>query len=591
MNTVRSISPQSVHQSIHCPARVSTKLRSAWLQSCRQAAWGLLILASACAPASQESAEPVVDSTTTSSDLRFTQVVADTGIEFVHNTGAFGEKWLPETMGSGVIVFDYDNDQRPDLLFLNGTRFPGRPGNTATPKLYRNRGPWSFADVTIAAALDLDRYCLGGAAGDLDNDGDQDLYLTCLGNDLLLENQDGVFAEIGADHGISQDYEFGSSVALLDADNDGLLDIVAARYVTWTPETDLFCTLDGESKSYCTPESYPGASPRFYRGLGEMRFEDQSSASGIAHPDAKALGIATADFDRDGDLDIAVASDTQPNLLYLNQGDGTFKEVGVPSGMAFSETGIARGGMGIDAVDFDRTGHPSLLIGNFANEMVGLFHNEGNLLFVDIAPTTDLGRNTLLSLTFGAFFFDFDLDGWSDAFFANGHLEPEIENVQPNVKYRQPLQLFRNRNGELQQAQDAVAGDLTKARVARGTAYADFDQDGDLDIVVTTNGGAPALFENQGTDHGHWLRIDLQGTTSNRDGVGAQIEVTTANGTVLRKTRRVGSSYLSQPESTLTFGLGAAQKVQAIRVTWPSGIEQELREAEVDQQLLLSEPS
>lgn len=513
----------------------------------------------------------------------------ESGVDFVHNTGAFGEKWLPETMGSGVIVFDYNGDDRPDLLFVNGTRFEGQPGEDTTSALYRNDGDWSFTEVTAETGLDFGRYCLGGAAGDLDNDGDQDLYLSCLGTDVLLENLGGTFADVSAAAGLSREYEFGSSIALLDADGDGWLDIFAARYVTWTPETDLYCTLDGESKAYCTPESYQGASPRFYRGLGDLRFDDQTDESGIAQPDAKSLGVTTADFDRDGDLDLAVASDTQPNLLYLNHGDGTFEEVGVASGMAFSETGVARGGMGIDATDFDRSGHPSLVIGNFANEMVALFHNEGNLLFVDTAATSEIGRETLLSLTFGAFFFDFDLDGWSDAFIANGHLDAEIENVQPNVRYQQPLQLFRNLSGRLVEVPAEVAGALEEPVVARGAAYADFDGDGDLDIIITTNGGPARLFDNQGSGHGHWLRVDLEGTSGNRDGIGAVVEVS-VGGETLSQTRRVGSSYLSQPESTLTFGLGAATQIDTVRVLWPSGAEQTLEVVEADQTLRLVEP-
>lgn len=555
---------------------------------------GLLIAASAIAvgcsqPAPEAASTQAVEETPAVTDIRFAAVGPESGVDFVHNTGAFGEKWLPETMGSGVVVFDYNGDDRPDLLFVNGTRFEGHPGEETTSRLYRNDEAWTFSDVTAEAGLDFSRYCLGGAAGDLDNDGDQDLYLSCLGTDVLLENRDGSFVDVSVEAGLTQEYEFGSSVALLDADNDGWLDIFAARYVTWTPGTDLYCTLDGETKAYCTPESYPGASPRFYRGLGNLRFADVTAQAGLERPDAKALGVTTADFDRDGDQDIAVACDTQPNLLYMNRGDGTFEESGVASGMAFSETGVARGGMGIDAADFDRSGYPSLVIGNFANEMVALFHNEGNLLFVDTAATSDLGRRTLLSLTFGAFFFDFDLDGWSDALIANGHLDPEVEIVQPNVRYRQPLQLFRNQSGRLIEVDDEVAGDLADPVVARGAAYVDLDLDGDLDVLVSTNGGPAKLYRNDGSGHGHWLRIDLEGTSSNRDGVGALVEVSVGSQT-LRQMRRVGSSYLSQPESTLTFGLGPATRVDSIRVRWPTGAEQTLEAVDADQTLHLVEP-
>ncbi len=554
--------------------------------------WAGLASAVALVGACQQPPEPTAPEETTapisSFDATFAEVT-DSGVDFVHNTGAFGEKWLPETMGSGVLVLDYDGDERPDLLFLNGTRFAGKPGDETTPKLYRNQGSWNFVDTTTSSGLDLNRYCLGGAAADLDNDGDTDLFLTCLGTDLLLENRDGVFADVSAASGIHTGYEFGSSAAVLDIDLDGVLDIFAARYVTWTPETDLFCTLDGESKAYCTPESYTGASPRLYRGLGGFKYQDVTEPSGLLTPDAKALGVTTGDFDGDGDLDVAIASDTQPNLLYLNQGDGTFVESGVPSGMAFSETGVARGGMGIDAADFDRTGLPSLMIGNFANEMVALFHNEGNLLFVDVAPTSDLGRETLLSLTFGAFFFDYDLDGWLDVFLANGHLDPEIERVQPNVRYRQPLQLFANRGGSLTRVDEATLGDLVTPIVARGGAYADLDLDGDPDLVVSTNGGPAKLFENRG-EHGNWLKVRLIGTASNRDGVGARVRVTTASATV-EQTQKIGSSYLSQPETVLTFGLADADAVDEVSVTWPSGKSQVVTQIQAGQTLELIEPT
>jgi hypothetical protein len=499
----------------------------------------------------------------------FVDVTPRSGITFRHETGGFGQKWLPETMGAGVVVFDYNGDERQDLLFLNGRAFPGRKGAAATQALYRNRGGWRFSDATREAGLDISAYCLAGAAADLDNDGDADLYLSCLGADYLLRNEGGVFSDISKAAGLSRDYEFGASVALFDADRDGWLDILATRYVTWTPETDIRCSLDGVSKSYCTPESYPGASPRYYRNRGDGTFEDLTLEAGVHKPNAKSLGAAVLDLDDDGWLDVAVANDTQPNLLLRNTGKGGFEEIGVLSGMAFSETGVARGGMGIDAADYDRSGRPSLVIGNFANEMTALYRNEGNFLFVDVAPPARIGRPTLLSLTFAAFFFDYDLDGWLDLLFGNGHLDPEIENVQPNVRYAQPTQLFRNLGGgRFEEVTTGAGGDLATPRVARGAAHADLDGDGDHDLVLTTNGGPAAVFEN---------RVP-RGAVEISAGGGRQAWLV-----------RTGGSYLSQSQLYPTFGLGETEKIDEVVVHWPSGTIQRRAGVAADQRIRITE--
>ena len=520
--------------------------------------------------------------------VRFVEVTEESGVDFVHNTGAFGERWMPETIGPGVVVFDADGDERDDLLFVNGTSFPGRPGEETTSRLFLNQGGFRFADRTAEAGLDVSAYCLGGAAGDLDNDGDADLYLTCVGQDLLFRNDDGRFTEVGVEAGISREYEFGAGAVLFDADRDGLLDIYATRYVTWTPEDDLYCSLDGESKSYCTPRPYEGASPRFYRNAGDFAFEDRTREAGLYRPDAKALGVTLLDLEWDGWTDLLVAGDTYPNLLYRNRGDGTFEEIGGQAGIAFSETGRARGGMGVDAADYDRSGRPGAVITYFSLEMVGLYRNLGDSLFQDVAPRSAVGRNTFHTLGWGTFFFDYDLDGWLDLLVANGHLDEQVENVQEEVTYAQPQQLFRNTGGELREVTDAGSPELARPRVAPGAAYGDLDGDGDLDLVVTTNGGPAHLFRNEGDGHGPWLRLDLTGSASNREAVGARVEVTAAGGTQTWLVR-TGGSYLSQPQLDPTFGLGSATEADEVVVRWPSGEVTTVRDVAADQVLEIVE--
>ena len=520
-------------------------------------------------------------------EIRFVDVTEASGLEFVHNTGAFGKKWLPETMGSGVVLFDYDGDGRLDILLVNGTRFAGQPGRRSTQALFRNvsDGELRFSDVTRSAGMDVEGYCMAGAAGDLDNDGDADVYLSCVGNDLLLRNDDGRFTDVSREAGLTEVYEFGASVALLDADNDGWLDIFASRYVTWTPATDLHCTLDGSSKSYCTPETYRGAAPRFYRNTGGLRFEDWTRRAGLFTPDAKALGVTVLDLDDDGWMDLAVANDTQPNQLFHNRGDGTFEEIGLTAGVGFDANGIARGGMGIDAADYDGSGRESIVIGNFDGEMVALYQNVGNQLFIDAAAVARIGRPTLTSLTFATFFFDYDLDGDLDLLVANGHLEPEIEAIKSTVRYAQPTQLFRNDGGRFTEVTDSVGGDLARPRVARGAASGDLDGDGDPDVVITSSGGPAQVFENTGA-HGNWLRVRVTGSTINHDGLGTVVELV-AGGALQRRLIATGGSYMSQSDTAALFGLGHSDRVNSVKVRSHTG-EQSVLVAGVNQEIVVT---
>ena len=513
-------------------------------------------------------------------------VTTEAGIRFTHNTGAFGDKYLPETLGAGAIWLDMDGDHRQDLLLVNSTDWPGR-GDGTPLALYRNEGGWSFTDVTDGSGLDDPIYGVGGAAADYDNDGHVDLYLTALGPNRLYRGRgDGTFADVTAAAGVG-DPGFSTSALWFDYDRDGHLDLFVANYVEWTPETDLFCTLDGETKSYCTPESYTGQSATLYRNRGDGTFEDVTAAAGVAAPSAKALGVVMLDSDADGWMDLFVANDTQPNQLYRNRGDGTFEDIAVTAAVAFSETGVARAGMGADAADYDDSGLPGLVIGNFSNEMLALYHNEGNGLFIDEAPRSPLGRATLLTLTFGCFFFDVDLDGRLDILAANGHVADDVGRVQTRVSHAQRPQLFRNLGGGRFEEVTGAGEGFDAPLVGRGAAYADADGDGDLDVVITANGGAPRLLRND-TVAGNVLRVRLVGTSANRDGIGARVEVAAGGRTRWRRVR-TGSSYASQSELPVTLGLGNATGVESVRVIWPGGRVDETGPLEANQRLTIEE--
>jgi hypothetical protein len=501
----------------------------------------------------------------------FTDVTTQAGIRFVHNSGAFGRKYLPETMGSGAVWFDADADGWQDLLLVNSTNWPGRPGPRSVPALYRNNHG-AFVDITRASGLDVPMYGIGAAAADYDNDGKVDVYITALGGNRLFRNLGaGKFADVTRAAGVA-DSGFSTSALWFDYDTDGKVDLFVAHYVEWSIDKDLFCTLDGKNKSYCTPESYKGQSPSLFWNRGNGTFENVTKQAGIHDTSSKGLGVAMLDFDGDSRMDLFVANDTEPNRLYRNKGNGTFEDVAVGAGVAFSEAGVARAGMGVDASDYDGSGRPSLIIGNFANQMMALYHNEGRGLFIDDAPRSAIGRSSLLSLTFGCFFFDYDLDGLPDIFAANGHVSDDIERVQPRVTYAQRPHLFRNAGRKQFEDVSAQAGPaLQRAIVARGAAYGDYDLDGDLDILVMTNNGPAHLFRNDGGNRNNVLRVQTVGTASNREGIGARVEVSVRGGARLWQIVKTGSSYASQSELPLTFGLGAANGVDGVRVVWPNG--------------------
>ena len=525
----------------------------------------------------------------TPSGVHFTDITQQSGVRFVHNNGAFGKKYLPETLGPGCAFIDYDNDGYPDIIMVNGEDWPGHPkSGKTTPKLYHNNGNGTFTDVTAKAGLAISLYGLGVAVGDYDNDGYDDLFITALGQSHLFHNNhNGAFTDVTKQAGLWGPNELGTSAAFFDYDRDGKLDLVVGNYVQWSVEGDLTCTLDGTHKSYCTPESYKGASVRLWHNLGNGRFEDATAKAKLYDPTSKTLGIAVVDYNGDGWPDLLMANDTQPNKLYVNNGNGTFTEKGVQAGIAYSEDGVARAGMGIDAADYDRSGRPSVVISNFSNQMMSLYHNEGKGLFVDEAARSEMGRDSLLTLGFSCFFFDYDNDGWPDVFVANGHIEDDIERIQKRIKYRQAPHLFRNLEGHGFQEVNAQMGTaFDTPRVARGAAVADINNDGYLDLLMMTNSGPAVLFRSDGGTN-QSLRVKLVGTKSNRDGIGTVVRVTTGNEKQWQMLHSGG--YLSQSELVLTFGLGKATKVNTVEIVWPSGQVDHLSNVDAGQTIVVEE--
>jgi len=528
---------------------------------------------SAPQPSSPEPA-PIITYSRPSGPIEFTDVTEQTGIHFKHNSGAFGKKYLPETMGSGVCFLDYDNDGWQDILLVNSMDWPGHKLGKSFPALYHNNRDGTFTDVTRQAGLAVEMYGLGCAVGDYDNDGYDDIYITTVGSNHLFHNLgNGKFTDVTAKAGVA-DPGFSAGAVWFDYDNDGKLDLFVAHYIDWSIETDQYCSLDNKNKSYCTPQRYKGQSSTLFHNKGDGTFENVTRRAGLYDPTSKSLGVALLDYDNDGWLDLFVSNDTEPNKLYRNNHNGTFTDVAVAAGVAYSEAGTVRAGMGTDAADYDNSGWQSLVIGNFTNEGMALYHNDGSGLFTDEAPATGISRISTRSLTFGTFFFDYDLDGRPDIFAVNGHVSDDINVVQPNVKYAQPPHLFRNLGkNKFEEITTKLGSALQRPIVGRGAAYGDFDNDGDLDLLITANNGPARLLRNDKGNQNDMLRIKTVGTRSNRDGIGAKVTVKTNTGMRLFAMAKTGSSYLSQSELPLTFGLGKpeAGKTVSLEIVWPSG--------------------
>ncbi len=539
--------------------------------------------------------------------VRFTEITTEAGIDFVHANGATGDKLLPESMGGGVAFLDFDGDGDQDLLFVNSSSWPEDPPLKPRPTmvLYANDGTGSFTNVTVKVGLDASFYGMGVTAADVDADGDLDLFLTAVGKNHLFRNDDGVFTDVTTSAGVAGANDaWSTSAGFFDIDNDGDLDLFVCNYVRWSRQIDFEqdFRLTGVGRAYGPPQNYEGTVPYLYRNDSsgsKIVFTDISATAGVevansatGKPMAKSLALAPVDVDSDGWIDVLIANDTVRNFFFRNRGseglaagEPIFEEVGELVGIAYDRAGNATGAMGVDAAHYRNDHNLGFLIGNFANEMTSFYVSQDDPgIFADEAIVEGIGAPSRRMLSFGVFLFDVDLDGRLDALQTNGHLEGEIATVDPSQSYRQPAQLFWNAGLEegFVPVEASTTGDLANPIVGRGSAFADIDADGDLDVVLAQLAGPPLLLRNDQDLGHHWLRLDLRGKAPNRDAIGAWIELV-AGGVTQRRQVMPVRSYQSQVERIVTFGLGTADRVDSVTITWPDGTKQTLADVEIDQ--------
>ena len=527
------------------------------------------------------------------SRVTFLDVAARAGITFRHDNASSAEKYLIETMGSGCGWIDYDQNGLLDLYLVNGaaTRVY-KPPQPMRGALYRNNGDGGFTDVTAKAGVGAEGlFGMGVAVGDYDNDGFPDLFVLGYGRCILYHNNgDGTFTDVTARAGVQNSGLWASSAAWFDYDNDGKLDLIIANYVDWSPERNFYCGDRGPGmRSYCHPDDFHGQPPTLYHNNGDGTFTDVSKSSGVGLKGGNGLGVVTFDYDNDGWQDIFIANDHMPNFLFHNNRDGTFREVGYQAGVAVSADGQFEAGMGTDAADTTGSGRLDLIVGHLDMQLARVYQNLGDQTFEDATLRSKLSYSTYHMSTFGARFMDYDNDGWRDLFLANGHVLDNIERYHADTKYAEPKMMFRNRgSGIFENVSDQLGSDFQLPRVSRGAAIGDFDNDGDLDILINNCGQTPQLLRNDGGNANHWLEILLIGTKSNRDGVGARVKVT-AGDLVLYDQRKGGMSYQSAQDPRLHFGLGQGSNVDLIEILWPSGSTTKLANIKADQIIAVKE--
>ena len=524
-------------------------------------------------------------------NIEFSDVTMKAGLGgFSHDNGSFGKMWFPEQMGSGGGFIDYNSDGWLDILLIGGGAWKGytkRDINTLW--LYKNNKDGTFSNVTEQSGLGkIEAYGLGIVAADYDNDGDEDVFLTTLNRNILLNNKGGYFVNVSNASGLGNTIEWSSSAIFFDADKDGWLDLYVGNYATWSPLSDLWCSLDSKTKVYCPPEMYTGLPSKFYHNNGDGTFSDYTTKAGFLPAPGKSLGVALMDYNNDGWLDLAVANDGERDLLYKNNPGGVFDEIGTELGMAYGENGEARAGMGIDAGVVDSSGNTTIFIGNFSNEMVGVYSYSDKGWFNDRAAISKVGRPSFPSLTFGLVLFDVDMDSDLDLFIGNGHVYPVRTINQDGITYKQVSQLFLNNgDGAFSIANEKITGIINNKMVVRGVAIGDYDKDGDQDLLLTENNGPAHLWRND-SESKNYLRVNLLGVKSNKDGIGSKVFLY-INEYKIERLIRTGSSYLSQSEKTATFGLGDHDMIDSLSIYWPSGKKETYFDIEINKEILIKE--
>ena len=525
--------------------------------------------------------------------VRYVDVAGSSGISFQHDNAASPEKYLIETMGSGCGWIDYDQNGLLDLYLVNGV---SRRANTSKhalrSALYRNNGDGTFTDVTIKAGVDAEGlFGMGAAVGDYDNDGCPDLFVLGYGRCILFHNNgNGTFTDVTDRAGVGNLRKWGSSAAWFDYDNDGLLDLVIANYVDWSPEQNFWCGDKGPGlRSYCHPDVYRGQPPTLYHNNGDGTFSDVSKRSGVGIRPGNGLGVVTFDYDNDGWQDIFITNDQMPNFLFHNNRDGTFREIGYSAGVAVGIDGQFEAGMGTDAADTTGSGRSDLIVTHLDQQLARLYQNVGEGYFEDATFRSKISYATFHLSGFGTRFMDYDNDGARDLFMANGHVLDNIQRYHAATTYAEPKLMFRNvGHGIFENVSDQLGADFLLPRVSRGAAIGDFDNDGDLDIIISNNGQAPQLLRNDGGNANHWFQLLLIGTRSNRDAVGARVKVT-AGDLVLYDEKKGGMSYQSAQDPRLHFGLGQHPTVEEVEIKWPSGELTKLTNIKSDQILAIEE--